>query len=191
MRVTFIFLVFLVFSGKAFSQKKIEQEKRIKKQDVPELAVEWLEDSFEGRKKVRWYQEISDQGISFEAKFPWKGKFHSVEFDSLGNIQDVEIEIQQNELGAEIESNILSDIASEFSEFRIQRIQRQYSAQSDDLEDFFDEGEMEGITIRFEIEFIAKEKSGRQAFWEGLFDQKGKLISIREVEIRIMDNLIF
>ncbi|TFV97353.1 hypothetical protein E4S40_01475 [Algoriphagus kandeliae] len=191
MRITIIFLVFLLISGKGFSQKKIEQEKRIKKQEVPELALEWLEDSFEGRKKVRWYLEISDQGISYEAKFPWNEKFHSVEFDSLGNIQDVEVEIQQQELEKDTESNILSFLQSEYSEFRIQRIQRQYSGNADDLEDFFDEGELERLTIRFEIEYIAKDRSGNQAFWEGLFDQNGNLISKREVEIRIMDNLIF
>lgn len=191
MRLTFIFLIIILFSGKAFSQKKVEQEKRIKKQDVPEIALDWLQDSFEGRKKVRWYQEISDQGLSFEAKFLWSGKFHSVEFDSLGKIQDVEIEIQQKEIGSETESNILSFLSTEYSEFRIERIQKQYSGDADDLEEFFEEGEINGLTVRYEIEYIAKTASGKQTFWEGLFDQKGKIISKREVEIRIMDNLIF
>ncbi|NVJ87060.1 MAG: hypothetical protein HWE15_12185 [Algoriphagus sp.] len=191
MRKLFLLFLILFYAGNAFAQKKVEQERRIKKQELPESAVDWLHDAFDGKKKVRWYLENSDKGTSYEAKFIWKNKFHSVEFDASGKIQDVEVELTLQELDAVVVKNLQKYFSESYRDYKIQRIQIQYTGEEEDLEDFFDDEKKDGITVRYEIEYLGKPKDGEQLLWEGLFDDQGKLISKREVEIRIMDNLIF
>ena len=92
-----------MISGALFAQDKIERELRVEEKVVPKEARDWFYDAFETTKRPKWYQEIFESGYSYEAKFKLKGKFYSVEFDSLGLIQDVEIEIDYNELPKEVQ----------------------------------------------------------------------------------------
>lgn len=174
-----------------FSQEKIEREKRVDEKEVPKAAIEWLYDAFEEIKKPKWYQEFFESGYSFEAKFFKDGRYFSVEFDSLGIIQDVEIEIPLDEIQPEVQKNLTAYWEETYSDFKLIKIQRQYSGEPDDLEDFFDENEVENILEQYEIEYIGKEKDGDEEIWEATFDAQGKFISKRVVIVRIMDNLIF
>ncbi|HAH38221.1 MAG TPA: hypothetical protein DEQ87_17330 [Algoriphagus sp.] len=174
-----------------FSQEKIEREKRVDEKEVPKAAIEWLYDAFEEIKKPKWYQEFFESGYSFEAKFFKDGRYFSVEFDSLGIIQDVEIEMPLDEILPEVQKNLTAYWEETYSDFKLIKIQRQYSGDPDDLEDFFDENEVENILERYEIEYIGKEKDGVEQIWEATFDAQGKFISKRVVVVRIMDNLIF
>lgn len=172
-----------------FSQDKIEKETRIKTLDVPSNAKKWLQDSFEKIKRPKWFLEYSQNGKSFEAKFKYQNHFHSVEFDSLGHVEDVEIEIFYSEIPGETWEVIQSYYKSEFELVKVEKIQRQFSGAKSDLEDFFDEEEQDGVTIRYEIVFQGKNKTW--SLWEALFDESGKFISKLEVQIRPNDNLIF
>ncbi|HCX75828.1 MAG TPA: hypothetical protein DHU93_11000 [Algoriphagus sp.] len=174
-----------------FSQEKIEREKRVDEKEVPKAAIEWLYDAFEEIKKPKWYQEFFESGYSFEAKFFKDGRYFSVEFDSLGIIQDVEIEMPLDEILPEVQKTLTAYWEETYSDFKLIKIQRQYSGDPDDLEDFFDENEVENILERYEIEYIGKEKDGVEQIWEATFDAQGKFISKRVVVVRIMDNLIF
>jgi hypothetical protein len=58
-----------------------------------------------------------------------------------------------------------------------------------DFEDFFDENETKGITIRYEIVFEGKSEAWQ--VWEALFDESGLLISVIKVQPRPLDNLVF
>ena len=191
LRIVLLGVFILALPRVSFAQKKIEQEKGVKKKDVPSAAVDWLNDAFEGKKKVKWYEEFSNEGRAYEGKFWWDKRFHSVKFDTLGAIVDVEIEIPFEELDESIRASITDYLQSEFEDYKINRLQIQYSGESDDLEDFFDEDENEGIVIRYELEYTGKLKGEISKFWEGLFDHTGAFISQQEVEVRIMDNLIF
>jgi len=191
LRIVLFGLFILALPRVSFAQKKIEQEKGVKKKDVPSAAVDWLNDAFEGKKKVKWYEEFSNEGRAYEGKFWWGKRFHSVKFDTLGAIVDVEIEIPFMELDESVRTNISGYLQSEFEDHKINRLQIQYSGESDDLEDFFDEDENEGIVIRYELEFAGKLKGEIGKFWEGLFDHTGAFITQQEVEVRFMDNLIF
>lgn len=189
------FLVVLISSfclvSVGYSQQKIERESRIPKHDVPREARDWLADSFEQIRRVKWYEEISDGGVSYEAKFLLNQKFHSVEFDENGKIQDVEIELNWNDLDPVLGRQIEKSIGEKLDLQKIQRVQIQYSGQEDDLEDFFDEDEQEGIVTRYEIEFLAKKHDEGIKLFEGLFEENGRLVLVREVIVRGMDNLMF
>lgn len=172
-----------------FSQNKIERETRIKPREVPSKAKKWLDDAFENIKRPKWFLEYSQNGKSFEAKFRYQNHFYSAEFDSVGNVQDVEIEIQKSDVASEVWKLIQSHFDSEYVQFKVEKIQRQFSGSKSDLEDFFDEEEIDGVSIRYEIVYQGKNRSWD--LWEALFDESGKYISRLKVQIPSTDNLIF
>jgi hypothetical protein len=183
-----VFLCLGVFNF-CFSQEKIEKESGIKSGEVPSAAKNWLKYAFENARKPKWFLEYSQNGKSYEAKFHYQGHFHSVEFDSLGNVEDVEIEIKEHEVSVEVWTSIQSYLESKFEEVKVEKIQRQLTASESDMEDFFDEGKKEGIVIRYEIVFQGKKEHWE--LWEALFDDSGKFLSKLRVQIRPNDNLIF
>lgn len=156
---------------------------------MPSPAKVWLSDAFEKLRKPKWYLEYSQSGIAYEAKFLWEKYFYSVKFDSLGSLQDVEIEIEQTEISKEAWVGIERYFAGEFKEVSIQKIQRQLIGKESDLEDFFDEDQRDGVTIRYEIVFQGKNEAWH--LWEVLFDEVGSLISIIKVQQRPLDNLVY
>lgn len=186
---------FLLFLGMinlpVFAQDKIERELRVKEKEVPKEAKDWLYDAFETTKRPKWYQELFESGYSYEAKFKLKGKFYSVEFDSLGNIQDVEIEIGFKELPKDVQTGLELHLSQGYKNSDIKRIQIQYSGESDDLKAFFDQNSLEGILTRYEIEFIGLDETGGSELWEGLFSENGKLISKRKIVLTPSENLVF
>ena len=116
-----LFLSFGVFNL-CFSQEKIEKESGIKPREVPSAAKDWLKDAFENIKKPKWFLEYSQNGKSYEAKFHYKGHFHSVEFDSLGNVEDVEIEISESEVSVEVWKEIQFYFESTNDEIKVEKI---------------------------------------------------------------------
>lgn len=173
----------------AFSQEKIEKESRIRAEEVPAAARFWLDDAFENVRRPKWYLEYSQNGKSFEAKFYLKRYFHSVKFDTLGKVVDVEVVIKESEIPVEVWLEIRSHFESNYEQVKIEKIQRQFTGSDSDLEDFFDEGEKESIVIRYEI--VYQGKNGIWELWEALFDESGKIISKLRFRIRPNDNLIF
>ncbi|WP_297336305.1 hypothetical protein [Algoriphagus sp.] len=176
-----------------FSQEniKIEREVGIKERQVPGAAVDWLYDAFEKVKKPNWFQEFYQDGFSYEAKFKMGGNYYSVEFDSLGIIEDVEVELELEELDRMVQDKLKSYFSENYQVYKINKIQIQYTGKKGDLEDFFDENEKEGITVRYEIEYRGKESNKVDEIWEGTFTADGVLLTRRKIDIRITDNLIF
>ncbi len=183
------FLIFL-FAASVSAQEKAEMEQRVKVDEVPERAVEWRDDAYEKARRVRWYYEETSGLKSYEAKFKWKDRRHSVEFDTTGVIQDIEVSVEWQELPEEAQQNILGYLDSTFQKYNIQKIQQQWSGSPDDLEDLIDEDESENITIRYEIEYYGKNE-WHDELWEGLFDARGKMLDERMVKLRPTDNLNF
>jgi len=173
------------------AQDKIEREFGIKEKDVPKVAREWLSDAFETTKRLKWYQEVFESGYSFEAKFKFKGRFYSVEFDSAGIIQDVEIEKGFDELPMGVKTGLSLYLSKGYRSSDIKRIQIQYSGEANDLKDFFLEKNQQGIVTRFEIEYIGFDETGVSKLWEGLFSEDGELIRRRKIVLVSSDNLIF
>lgn len=186
-----VFLILIPAMGFSQNDLKVEREEGIKEKHVPKAAIKWLYDAFENVKKPNWFQEFYIDGYSYEAKFRLDGKYFSVEFDSLGTLEDVEIEMDFEELEESVQENLNQYFSSAYQAYRISKIQIQYTGEEDDLEDFFDENENEGIMVRYEIEYRGKVSNQEDEIWEGTFEADGTFISKRKIEIRITDNLIF
>lgn len=123
-RLFFLFL-FLSFLNLGYSQTKFEKEFRIKKADVPEQALAFVE-AFNFNRKVKWYKEIGINRTSIEAKTKYKRKKYSIEFSPDGVLEDIEIKIKWREIPKETRHTISKYFKSAFKKYRIKKIQVQY-----------------------------------------------------------------
>lgn len=172
-----------------FSQEKFEKESRIKAREVPTDAKDWLFDAFDRVRKPKWFLEYSQAGKSYEVKFQYRGHFHSVEFDSLGNVQDVEIEIKESEVTQEVWKEIRHYFESQYQQVNVEKIQWQLTGSESELKDYFKEGDSDVVVTRYEI--VYQGKNDLWGLWEALFDDSGKFILKLTVQLRPIDNLIF
>jgi hypothetical protein len=177
-----IFLMLSTLSLTIAGQVKYEREIRISEKNVPKKASEWLKDAFEDIRTAKWYFETTPEMNSYEAKFKWRNYNYSVKFDTLGLIVDIEKKIDLSEIPKSTRSVILSYFEDHFHSYKILKIQEQATGDEDDLEDFIDENEEEGITIRYEIEFHGVTPDENK-LWEALFSIEGKLIMLREIDL--------
>lgn len=183
-----IFILIVFCATSVFAQQKNEVEERIKKKDVHKGAIRWLNDAYEGKKKTKWYLQTENDNQMFEAKLKYKNKLHSIEFDLNGNVKDIEILVEEDELKPQIRQALTNYFEENYSKYSISKIQIQYTGDADDLEDVIDENEFEDITVNYEIEYYGK-TDDEYELWEGLFDADGNLIRKRVVVIKATDNL--
>ncbi|NBC83122.1 MAG: hypothetical protein GVY19_07045 [Bacteroidetes bacterium] len=181
-------LIALLISVNGLAQVKTEVEKRIDSKDVPQKAIRWLNDAYEKVDKVKWYYEETTGKASYEAKLKWNNRNHSVEFNTKGVIEDIEIYMDWDELPDYVRRNVIHYMDSAFTKYNIRKIQQQWTGEPDDLEDAIDEHETEDITTRYEIEFYGKNENHNE-LWEGLFDHMGILIEQRIIKLLPTDNL--
>lgn len=176
------------FAAVGFAQEKNEVEKRIKKSEVHEDAVDWLKDAYENKRKTKWYFQTDGDEEMFEAKLKHKKHLHSVEFNLEGEVQNVEVLIKEKEIDKEVHQNIINYLKNNYNKYSFSKIQKKYTGEGDDLEDMIDENEFEDITINYEIEYYGKSDSDDE-LWEGIFDENGIFLSKRVVKIKATDNL--
>lgn len=166
-----------------FSQEKYEAESRLSERDVPELALRFI-DTLPLKKRVKWYLEEGLTQHSIEAKYLFNGQKYSVEFDTAGVIQDVEVEIKWNELNQATREEITQFLSTEFSDFNIVKTQVQYVGdRSTLLSKLLNETPTAFIQPNYEL--VVKCKKGKKtALFEFLFSAEGKLISRAQIVLK-------
>ncbi len=171
------------------AQAKFEKESRISHKNVPIKAKTFVF-KLAPSKKVRWYKEQSLDGESIEAKTSYNNKKYSIEFDTNGKLQDIEINTKWNSINKNTITAIKKNIEFEFSKFKIKKIQTQYSGNKTDLLSYFKSGQRNNITIKYEIVLKGKTKKGKQLF-EMLFSETGMLEKSNIIIFRNTDNIEF
>lgn len=183
-----VILLVCIFYFDTNAQQKFERESRMKTEDVPPEALKFTE-AVKMKTRWKWYFEENLEGNSVEAKTKHKGKRYSVEFDVAGNIQDVEIEFDWQELDELVRRNIADVLDSLFTRHKINKIQIQYSAESTILLAILN-NEAPASQARIQYEIVVKGKTtGRPKLYEFTFSDKGKLIQSAEIIFRNTDNL--
>jgi len=168
--------VLLLLSSSAFGQK-VERESRIKSTDVPEKALEYIEQT--SLDKVKWYRETGLESISFEAKFKHERRWYSVEFSEEGVLEDIEIEIDLHQVPEPTRESIDKYLEAEFKRHRIKKVQIQYKQTS--LQTLIKE-EVPKTDSPHAFELVVKgKKSKLMKLWEVVFSSKGKFISIDQI----------
>jgi hypothetical protein len=180
----FIFCAILV----GFSQEKNEVERRIKSDEVHDNAKEWLKETYKKRRKTKWYYQTDGNKEVFEAKLKHNKQLHSIEFSLDGQVQNIEILIGEDELDTKVLESILKFLDTNYTKSSVSKLQIQYTGDEDDLEDVIDEQEFEDVIVKYEMEFYGKNDKDDE-LWEALFDEHGKLIQKRIINLKATDNL--
>jgi hypothetical protein len=170
----------LLFVNFSKAQQKYEREYRIKSGIVPQLAQEFI-DSIGTGLKTKWYKEISLNGVSIEAKFKYKNKRFSVEFDTLGTLQDLEFIITKREIITEVYNNIEHNLDSLYHKWKFQKIQLHYEGKSKDIMTSINKNRSsDSIKVAYEIVLKGK-VLGETQLYEITFDEEGETQAILQV----------
>jgi hypothetical protein len=173
-----------------YSQEKYEKEIRLKSDEVAQSLKQKFSSIYGDDIKAKWYRESNLEEVSFEAKFKYNNYYHSVEFDSLGNVEDIEIAIAYNSLEKDIKSNIDTYFNSNYLKHKIIKVQKQYSGSIETLKEAAVKGVEDEVVVKYEIEFYGKTDNTKE-LWEGLFNQSGQFLHKRKIVLRPTDNLNF
>ena len=188
-KLTLIVLITSTFTS-AFSQLKFEKESRLKRADIPPSAFELIE-SLAIPGKIKWYSEENLTGNSVEAKFRFNEKNYSLEFDTEGNLQDVEITIEIAEIHEGAKENIFKKLESEFSKFSIQKIQAHFPGKSPEILTIIkNPPKKTGNNAKYEL--VVNGKTGNSTKqYEMVFNSNGVLTATKEIIQKNADNLEF
>jgi hypothetical protein len=182
-------LLFILILKTVFSQKQ-ETEKRVDPTDVPEKAILWVDKLDIQKKHVKWYFEVTSGKHSYESKFINLKKLYSVEFDTLGRVEDIEVLMKKHDLNKEQKERIEESINKGFEKSKLVKIQFQYLPKNSaaDLLKWINENDESLVIRRFEIEFEAR-LDGVWKLYEGTFDEQGNLLDYEEILLRSTENL--
>jgi hypothetical protein len=184
-----IFL-FLCNYSTVFSQFKTEREYRIKQEMVPQKALAFAEDCHFA-KKVKWYAEESHEGKTIEAKTIHRNYKYSIEFDTAGNILDVEKTVPFESLESALKKNIQNSFDTVFSKYKIVKTQIQWQGEETTLIEIISTGETSNIYILM-YEIVVKGRiENSQNFYEALLDEQGKIVKILKIKPGNAANLEF
>jgi len=172
-------------------QTKFEREYRIREKDAPGKAVKFINAAF-GNKKVKWYAEESQDGRTIEAKTKFRKYKYSVEFDTSGNLQDIEKTIDFDEIDAEAVDEITKSLTIEFGDFKILKIQVQYtSGNPETIREIIKKGDsQQPFSKKYEIVLETRVDKAYKAF-EVLIAEDGQIEKLLEMDLRTMDNMQF
>jgi hypothetical protein len=177
-----------LFSTNLFTQVKFEKESRIKRHEVPSKALAFI-DSLSISNKVKWYLEEGLERSSIEAKFKKDRKKHSVEFDALGNIEDIEIEMDWKELQADLKDTICAQLQTDCLKHKIAKVQIQFSGTYAALLHKLKEAETNPeLTTKYEIVVRCRSKNSVDLV-EYLFSDAGQQLSVSKIIFKNSSNL--
>lgn len=183
---TILPLILICNASLSFAQVKWEREYRIQRGSVPAKAVLFI-DSANLESRVKWYAEESHEGKTFEAKFKFGNKKHSVEFSESGDVLDIEVERRRSEVPESWVTAFDKALAGHFTKVRIVKVQAQYS---DELMDYLHGKIATPSKVKYEV--VLRGYKGRDfKFYEATVDSTHNLISLKEIVTRNTDNLEF
>lgn len=191
----YLIALFMFMSGMMWpvlgqSQSKLEKERRIDVREVPENATRLVDSLFPGR-RVKWYFEENLKGNSIEGKLRIEKHRYSVEFDTSGVLQDIEMVVCEKEIRSDLLERIRKELDSRFVKMKIDKIQVQFSgATSLLLTSPLKPGIVgEGVLERYEVVFRGKNEGWK--LYEATFSKFGELLSMEEIILKNTDHLAF
>lgn len=170
-----------------FGQEKLEREYRIKAKTVPLKAKQFL-DSLQIGNNIKWFGEESLQGKSIEAKTRFNKIKYSIEFDTLGNLQDVEIEISKKVIPPKILNSIDQQLRSDFKKYKFVKIQKQITGSNKQVITYLKGNKKAAILIKYEI-VLKGIKKRKKYLYEYTFSDKGFTEKRERIVFRNSDNL--
>jgi len=187
-RLTLLIFLSLLFIQQALAQDKYEKESRIKRAEVPEKAVRFI-DSAKLTKKLKWYEEQGLRLTTYEVKTCHNKSKYSIEFDASGSIEDIEIDRKWNEIPADTQSIINSFLDSIYQKKKIRKVQIQFTGSSDELHKMLTQPNST-VTVTTKYEIVVKgKKNNEYEMVEYLFSDNGKMERRSKIILKNTDNL--
>ena len=172
----------------AFTQVKYEKEYRIDEGRIPENIKSYL-NTITFKNKIKWYKDEALNKYTYEAKTSHNNLNFSIEFDSLGIIEDVEFEIEWKNIPKLTQKNIEIYLDSVYQKKKIIKVQIQYTGKSENLIDVIKDIELKNrLTRKYEIVLKGKENKKFQMM-EYLFSNEGKFEDKAIIIMKNTDNL--
>lgn len=179
------FLAHISVSG----QIKIEKEERIKPQEVPKKAPDWISQNFSDIKRIKWFKQIEDNYQSYEAKFKSNGLRFSVEFENTAVLKNVEIETEFDKILSPAKEMLTKKLEEKFIKFKFKKIQFEYLPANLAFQNFSEKIKTPlPVPDFYEIELVGKTPEETKLY-EARFDALGKLVQMREIKNAIALNL--
>lgn len=173
----------------AIAQEKVEKEESIQKSEVNSQALSFVEAANFG-KKIRWYKEYGIKKESIEAKVKFRRNWFSIEFDSNGNLEDIEQVIKFRKLPKNVRTVISDDLAKRFDKFRVLRTQLQWLEDPKTLLTFFNDKNGRPAAEGYELE-VEGFLDGKISTYEVTCTNSGEILSVLQYVPRPTDNLDF
>lgn len=181
--------IFWLLTLSTYAQQKYEREYRVKEGQVPQRAVEFIQ-KCNFKKKVKWYVEESQDGKTFEAKSRKNGNKFSIEFDTKGNVLDVEKKVRFSKLPEKIQQQLTKTLSKRFRKYKIKKVQIQWQTDHDFyIELIHGRGEDE-INEFYEIVVKGKRTTSYELY-ELLLTKEGTIVKELKFAPENLDNLEF
>jgi hypothetical protein len=184
------FIVLILFTHSMLSQTKDEREVRIEMNDFPVNGQTILKNLPKSIKGLKLYKETDGEKVSYEAKFKYKKRRYSLEFDTNGSIEDIELIVKEKSLPNE---KIGLYFQSNYRKYKRIKIQRQYvNSNSKDEKAFLNDvlNESCECTVNFEIIAEVKTDSERHVK-EFLFSETGAYINSRILKPTSYEHIMY
>lgn len=178
----------LLFLPGVYAQQKMEKESRISPRQVPANALQFMQ-SARIDSRIKWFLEEGIEKNSIEAKFKKDKTRYSIEFDTLGNIEDIEIEMRIDDLPAILRDSMSQKLGQDCQRYRPVKVQVQYTGKEAALLAKMQSGTItRDIHTRFEVVVNCRTNKGPELL-EYLFSDKGETISVTQIIIKSSSNL--
>ena len=172
----------------AFTQVKFEKEYRIKEDNIPENIKSYL-NPITFKNRIKWYKDEALSKYTYEAKTFHNNLNFSIEFDSLGIIEDVEFKIEWKNIPELIKKNIEFYLDSIYQKKKIIKVQIQYTGKPESLINILKNlNQNQRLTRKYEIVLKGKENKKYQMM-EYLFSNEGKFEDKAIIIMKNTDNL--
>lgn len=183
----------LFFSLISYAQTKNEKEERINKEDFPINALEVIDHIPAHAKRLRFYKETDGEKQSFEAKFKLNKLRYSVEFNTNGELEDIEVKTKFGAISKPLSNNILSYLKNNHDKHRIIKIQKQFLFNNTlSPKDFFKTIINNNTDLKPRFEIIAEVKDGKtRTIKEFTFDNKGDFVEARIVNPNSYEHVLY
>lgn len=122
----FSLLLLFFYCSFSFSQIKNEKEERIDASEFSEILQSYFKGISNQVDHLKFYKETDGKKYSYEAKFKFKKHYYSLEFDTNGVLEDIEIVIQKKQIPKEALSIISNYFNMHFDKTHYIKIQKQY-----------------------------------------------------------------
>ena len=180
---SFLLLILVLFQFSIVnSQVKVEREHRIKKNQFPETAHEFIKEKLQDAKKLRFYKETDSAKISYQARFKKDKLYYSIEFDESGKLEAIEISIKEVDVPEDSWSKITKFLNEQFTKYKIRKIQQQYPITSDESAETTLNNAFQNLLIpSLNYDLLVRGKIHEdRADYEILFGAEGDFIKMRE-----------